>query len=189
MDKRMKKFLNRMPGTKTPPSVNCFIYIYITRDLKTSFEHKIGSIRSDQKSERFVHLETGYVRSRDRGGWGREGGRERERDSIYTEESKFPLRGEIEANHLTKHSSHSAFHQLNKFDKNRRRGQGINPSYSRFNFLPPSLIRPHRRDREEGVGISRKICKGEGWNCKIGRNKYAVQRIEKGNKLRYLLFL
>ena len=84
--------------------------------------------------------------------------RERERDSIYTEESKFPLRGEIEENHLTKHSSHSAFHQLNKFDKNRRRGQGINPSYSRFNFLPPSLIRrSHRRDREEGVGISRKI--------------------------------
>lgn len=88
----------------------------------------------------------------------REEEKERERDSIYTEESKFPLRGEIEANHLTKHSSHSAFHQLNKFDKNRRRGQGINPSYSRFNFLPPSLIRP--RSGRRGGDIAKNLQKG-----------------------------
>lgn len=62
---------------KTPPSVNRFIYKTNRDDLKTSFERKIGSIGSDQKSERFVHLETGYVRSRDRGG---KGGRERERE-------------------------------------------------------------------------------------------------------------
>lgn len=162
----MKKFLNRMPGIKTPPSVNRFTYIYVyitnTRardDLKTSFEHKIGSIQVRSKI-RAVRSFRNRLRPIERQGRVREEGRkrERERDSIYTEESKFPLRGEIEENHLTKHSSHSAFHQLNKFDKNRRRGQGINPSYSRFNFLPPSLIRrSHRRDREEGVGISRKI--------------------------------
>lgn len=58
--------------------------------------------------------------------------------NLHGEESKFPLRGEIEANHLTKHSFHSAFHQLNKFDKNQAQDRVLTPVFT-IQFSTPFL--------------------------------------------------
>lgn len=71
------------------------------------------------------------------------------------EESNFPLRQEIEANHLTKHSFHSAFHQLNKFDKNEPESSGITSS-SRFNF-PPDTLRPRNPRRSNGKNCEQRF--------------------------------